>query len=205
MTIERSRYSLLALAIAAPAAAFGATSASAATYEIEPGADSNKVTFESKAPLESFEGSTRNIEGRIELDPASLGDSITVEISVDLASLDTGIDLRNRHMRENHLHTDQHPKAVFRGVRLNGQHPTSLEPGKPANFTVTGSFSLHGVMRRVDLPVELTLSGTSDALEVRSQFVVFLADYEIPRPKMLFVKLDEKQTVKFRAVAKVKR
>ncbi len=46
-----------------------------------------------------------------------------------------------------------------------------------------------------------TLDGETGELEVSSEFVVYLADYEIPRPKMLFVKLDEKQTVTFRAVA----
>ena len=38
-------------------------------------------------------------------------------------------------------------------------------------------------------------------LAVKAQFVVYLADYEIPRPKMLFVKLDEKQAVTFEALA----
>src|SRR5690606_6056080 len=66
--------------------------ASAARYEIVPG-DPNEVTFVSKAPLETFDGSTKQIRGRIEIDPQALGDSITVEVSVDLASLDTGIEL----------------------------------------------------------------------------------------------------------------
>src|SRR5690606_23312653 len=91
--------------------------ASAARYEIVPG-DPNEVTFVSKAPLETFDGSTKQIRGRIEIDPQALGDSITVEVSVDLASLDTGIELRNQHMRENHLHTEKHPEAVFRGAHL---------------------------------------------------------------------------------------
>lgn len=177
-----------------------AIAARATIYEIVPG-DPNGLTFVSKAPLETFDGSTKQIKGTVELDPESLGDSITVEVSVDLASLDTGIDLRNQHMRENHLHTAEHPNAVFRGAHFVGEHPSSLTPGDSAKFTMAGSFSLHGVTRRIELPVELTLDAKSGALEVKSEFVVFLADYDIPRPKMLFVKLDEKQTVTFRAVA----
>jgi polyisoprenoid-binding protein YceI len=176
------------------------TVASGATYGIVPG-DPNEVTFVSKAPLETFDGSTKHISGSVELDPQALGDSITVEVSVDLATLDTGIDLRNQHMRENHLHTDEHPSAVFRGAHLVGEHANSLTPGAPAMLTLAGSFSLHGVTRRVELPVTLTLDAETGELEVSSEFVVYLADYEIPRPKMLFVKLDEKQTVTFRAVA----
>ncbi|MBK9304990.1 MAG: YceI family protein [bacterium] len=48
-------------------------------------------------------------------------------MDVDLAALDTGIGLRNRHMRENHLETDRFPQAVFRGARI-------LKPGRPPLF-----------------------------------------------------------------------
>ena len=126
---------------------------------------------------------------------------MTVEVVVDLASLDTGIDMRNQHMRENHLHTDRYPQAIFRGATFVGEHPASLAPGKTAKCKIAGSFSLHGVTRRIEVPIELRLDEKSGGLAVKAQFVVYLADYEIPRPKMLFVKLDEKQAVTFEALA----
>ena len=194
--VVRAGGSLVVLALL-----FGSTGvAFAASYEIVPG-DPNEVTFVSKAPLETFDGSTKQIRGHIEIDPQALGDSITVEVSVDLKSLDTGIELRNQHMRENHLHTDKHPDVVFRGAHVVGDRPSSLSPGAPTALTLAGSFSLHGVTKRVELPVVLTLHPETGAIDVTSEFVVYLADYDIPRPKMLFVKLDEKQTVTFHAVA----
>ena len=178
------------LGLIAPGLALGGT------YTITPEADGNRVVFESHAPMESFEGSTSHIKGRIELNPDALTDSITVDVTVELATLDTGIGLRNTHMRENHLHTDTFPHAVFRGATLTGTSPRQLGPGEPVLVNLEGSFSLHGVTRRLAVPVELTLR-EDGSLEARTKFDVYLADYDIPRPKMLFMKLDEKQTVTF--------
>lgn len=173
---------------------------SATTFTIQPKSEGCKVVFVSKAPMESFEGSTTAISGRVDLDPAQIADSIGVEVSVDVRTLDTGIDLRNQHMRENHLHSDKFPQAVFRGATVVGQHPTALEPGKTVTLQVAGEFELHGVKKRIAAPVELTLM-PDNQLQISTTFEIWLADFEIPRPKMLFMKLDEKQTVTFRAVA----
>lgn len=177
--------------------------ASADTYTITPEAPGNEVVFLSKAPMESFEGTTRHLSGSIRLDPRALGDSITVEVSVDLATLDTGIGLRNTHMRENHLHTDRYPEAVFRGASLLGDAPAQLEAGVPVTLAISGSFALHGIVRRIEVPVTLIWRPEARVLEATTTFEVFLEDYEIPRPKMLFMKLNEKQivTVQVRAEA----
>lgn len=178
----------------------GTARAAMHTYRITPG-DETEVVFQSSAPLETFEGSTDQVEGAIVLDPEALGDSLTVEISVDLASLDTGIGLRNRHMRENHLHTERFPEAVFRGASLRGELPDRLASGETVTVRAAGSFSLHGVTRRMETDVRLTLDEAGRTLRIETEFEVFLEDHEIPRPKMLFMKLDEKQKVRLVAVA----
>jgi polyisoprenoid-binding protein YceI len=170
--------------------------ATAARYVVSPEGKTNEVVFESKAPVESFRGSTRAIQGWIDLDPEALGDSIGVELSVDLASLDTGIDLRNQHMRENHLHTDRYPHAVFRGARLVDP-PSSLVPGEAVTVVAMGRLELHGVTRELTTAVRLTVDPETGAILVQAEFVVYLAEFEIPRPRMLFMKLDEKQKIVF--------
>ena len=161
--------------------------------EVRPGSDGTEIVFASKAPMESFEGRTKQIQGVILLDPAALGDSIEVRIEVDLASLDTGISLRNQHMRENHLQTATYPKATFGGATLTG-FPKSLVSGETAHGTGRGSFDLHGVVRPIEADVALTLRADG-SLAVHATFQVFLADYGIDRPKFLLLKLDEKQQI----------
>ncbi len=175
--------------------------ANAATFTITPGSEGTLVVFESKAPMESFTGRTSAISGQITLDPAALADSVSVEVSVDLLKLDTGIDLRNQHMRENHLHTDRFPRAIFRGAKLIGEHPARLESGQAVTLQIAGEFECHGVKKPLTTPVEVKWDAETNRVHFATTFVVFLADHDIPRPKMLFVKLDEKQTVTFTAVA----
>lgn len=161
----------------------------------------NLVEFESRAPLETFTGSTSEIRGYVDFDPANLkADSIEVEVEVDLASLDTGIGLRNRHMRENHLETDKYPTAVFRGGAVSDASAGTLQPGEKATLKISGSFEIHGVAR--DMTVPVTVEQEEDGtIWVEARFQVRLEDHEIERPNFLMLKLDEVQRITFRARA----
>ena len=188
-----AKSALMLVALALPAVLTTPSFAASQEWRVVPGADGTEVVFESKAPMESFEGKTKQLDGRIALDPAALGDSIIVSVAVDLASLDTGIALRNQHMRENHLETETFPKATFTGARLAG-FPSTLSAGKTVKGKAHGTFDLHGVSRPVEVEAELTLR-PDGKLAVRATFEVFLEDYEIDRPKFLMLKLDEKQRI----------
>ena len=172
----------------------------AATFQVHPGGD-NRVVFVSRAPMEKFEGKTNRIEGRIEVDPARLGDSAAVHFEVDLASLDTGIAKRNQHMREDHLETAKYPKAIFDGVAIHA--PGALEPGKPVPLDVEGTFTLHGVSRRIRLTVQATYlpKEKGGAIAFQTTFPVALSDYQISRPQFLFLKLADTQEVQVKGVA----
>lgn len=176
--------------------------ASAERFEIAGGGD-NLVKFESRAPLESFEGKTDRVSGWIEVDPGAVGDSVGVSIEVDLTSLDTGIPKRNEHMRENHLETATYPVAAFRGAAVLAPSGAVLKPGAGVTFEIEGDFSLHGITRRLRTAVAVTREQRGGAwqLHVVTSFDVTLADHAISRPKFLFLKLDETQKVMVDLVA----
>lgn len=176
-----------------------ATSACAAEFVVKPGAP-NKVVFVSKAATETFDGKTDKISGRIGVDPASIGDSVTVQLDVDMASLDTGIGKRNQHMRDNHLETGKYPTATFVGATVTGPEGAVLTPGKTMSFECEGDFTLHGVTKRLRATVEVTLRDER-TLAFKTSFKVPLADYKIDRPKFLFMKLGEVQDVTVEGVA----
>lgn len=171
----------------------------AGSYTIVPGGE-NAVRFRSEAPLESFEGKTDRAAGTILVDPDDLTAPIDVYVVVDLASLDTGIALRNRHMRENHLHTDRFPEAVFTASRVDSAPAGMLPPGASVRCVVAGNFALHGVTKPLTVPVSI-VRRPDGALEVDARFEVDLSDFEIPRPKFLLLKLDEVQHVTIHLVA----
>jgi polyisoprenoid-binding protein YceI len=160
----------------------------------------NKVVFISKAATETFEGKTDRIDGRIVVDPAGVQDTVVVRLEVDMASLDTGIGERNKHMKKNHLETSKYPKAVFEGATLLGPEGATLAAGKAVAFDCEGDFTLHGVTRRLRVTVEVTLADER-TLSFKTSFKVPLADYNISRPKFLFLKLGEVQDVVVEGVA----
>ena len=192
---------ILFLAAAAPAVVTPPI-AGAGEFLVRPGGQT-KVVFVSKAAMERFEGKTSRMEGRILVDPAAVGDSVTVHLEVDLASLDTGIAKRNAHMRDHHLETGKYPKAMFDGATVRGPGGVMLVPGKPVVLDLEGSFTLHGVSRRIRINVEAlhTTQNGSGRIEFHTAFPVALADYEISRPQFLFIKLAATQDVRVSGVA----
>ncbi len=176
--------------------------AHAAEFVVRPGKET-KVVFVSRAAMEKFEGKTNRMEGTITVDPAAIGDTATVRFEVELASLDTGIKMRNTHMRENHLQTAKYPKAVFEGAGIPGRPVTALASDRPTTLDVEGTFTLHGVSRRIRIAVEVTHrpAPPPERLEFKTEFPVALADYGIERPQFLFLKLSDVQTVRISAVA----
>lgn len=164
-------------------------------FTIVQGGTDNLVTFTSDAPLEEIVGRTNVVTGFVMLpDGASPGSG---EIHVDLVSLDTGMSLRNKHMRENHLETEKHPEAVFKLTSLDIPGGTLAEGQKTA-VNVTGTLLLHGVSREI-MPLSwLTVSG--DELIIESKFSIKLQDYSITRPEFLIMKLAEEQRINVKLV-----
>ena len=160
---------------------------SAQEYRVDRGAE-NLVRFLSRAATEEFEGVTKRIDGYVLLDaaglaPASGGEATEVYLEVDLGSLDTGIGLRDRHMRDRYLEVGKYPYATFAGK------VTRREAGGADTVRVTahGLLTIHGVAR----PRELTCAVVSNGAGYRARcaFEVLLSDHQIDIPKVMFLKL----------------
>lgn len=165
---------------------------SAQEYHVDKSKD-NQVKFISDAPLEDFEGVTSNIDGYMYLkNPDDLTDS-KLYFEVDLTTLDTGIDLRNRHMRDNYLETDQYRYTFFEGTF----DEIKKEDDNKYNVDVTGKLFIHGVTK--EITVKGSLEKNNDGFFVESNFSVSLSDYKIDIPQIMFMKIDEemKLQVKF--------
>lgn len=143
----------------APPAPFGATDA--------------QVRFDYRVTLIPVRGTANSLSAATALDFARL-DATRATVRVDLASLRTGIALRDRHAREA-LGTAEHPEAVFTLNRYQG--PASIAPGQTVRGEVSGSFLLRGVARPVTAPVTLTRQG--ERLNVETRFVLQPRDHGV--------------------------
>ena len=144
----------------------------------------NLVKFISDAPVEDFEGTTNKIDGYLAHEGAEITTGSDLYFEVDLRTLDTGIGLRNRHMREDYLHTDKYPYAKFSGKIIE-----AVPSGDKTKVKVKGSMDIHGVKRGME--VSGTLSPSGDKLRISTKFDVKLTDHKIEVPQFMFMKIDE--------------
>ncbi len=143
------------------------------------------VTFESNTSLEDMVGRTNKVTGSISGDIDKRNG--TGKIVVDLASLNSGIDLRDQHMRsEGWLNVAKYPTATF--------ETTSVKYSGGNNFNVTGKFSLHGVTKTIKTTAVIKYLPESavtkrnhfdgDVIQVKTKFEIKLSDYGVKIPDM---------------------
>jgi polyisoprenoid-binding protein YceI len=176
---------------------------SAETFQIRSGQDNNRVIFVSKAPLETVEGRTDRISGSVTADLSDLSAGVDVRVEVDLSTLVTGNKRRDGHMRDNHLETETYPLATFHATEVAGAPAGGIAPGGSAKFDLTGDFTLHGVTRRITVPVEVDyrIADGAGSITVTADFQIELDDYQIERPKFLIMKLDKTQRINLQITA----
>jgi polyisoprenoid-binding protein YceI len=139
----------------------------------------------------SFDAKTTAISGAV---TASATDARALDgsVAVDLRTLDTGIGLRNEHLRDNYLEVTKGPgfdMATLSDIDLKGLNPEVPE-GKGS---FTGVLKLHGVTNTVTGAVDVRQAGA--ALRVKASFPLNLTDYSIRQPRYLGVGVKDTITV----------
>ncbi len=182
----------------------GAGAQNSLTFHINDETKRDIVTFTSKAPLETIVGKTGEVMGFVTIDLGDVMGSTEGRIEVDLASLKTGIGLRDSHMREQYLETDMFPRTVFEMTRVIETTRNTLEDQKPVELKLEGNFSVHGVSRQIVVPMTVTYIRESEAtggrhpgdlLHIVGTFDILLSEYSIKRPQFVILKLDDKQRI----------
>lgn len=86
-----------------------------------------------------------------------------VDVSVDLASVDTGIEIRDERMREMLFDTGEHPQAKL-SAKLDEEALDKLNAGQAVDTTVEAMLTLNGETRPLMLDVTVARTGESRAL-----------------------------------------
>lgn len=155
---------------------------SAQTYIGEDG----YVEFISKAPLLTFKGTSEQLHGFVDLEENM------IDFYVDLNTLDSGIERRDRDMRNTYLESDKYPFAEFTGEFTEGLG--ELSSGNPVkNVAAKGTFTMRGIDK--EMVVDGTITVSDNSLLLEASWTVLLKDFDIERPGILFYELAEEQTV----------
>jgi polyisoprenoid-binding protein YceI len=130
----------------------------------------------------SFEARTGAISGTLTLDAP--GAALHGDLSVDLRTLDTGIDLRNEHLRNTYLEVGRgegFDRAVLSGIRLGDADLHGFEGTSP----FTGTFLLHGTRRAISGRATVRREGRS--VRVEASFPLTVSAFGIAKPQYLGV------------------
>jgi polyisoprenoid-binding protein YceI len=158
------------------------------------------VGFHLEDTLEQIDADTKKVSGSVSADPTSPAGS-SVALTVDTASLDSGMQMRDDDMRETYLETKKFPTATFKSTNVTG--PASLDIGQSADLKVAGDLTLHGVTRRIVVPVHVTLE-SAKRTHLTSKFTIRMSDYNVTIPEKLVLAVANEVDVKFDLVATAK-
>lgn len=157
------------------------------------------VTFESHADVETILGNTHTARGKMSVD-LDKGTG-TVYISVPVATMRTGVDVRDEHLRsKNWLDAEAFPNISFEGKR------SKPAEGKKDVVEVTGTFIMHGRKKEMTLPVEWKKIprdasqaagfGKGAWVRFRTEFEVKLSDFDVKVPDGIVAKVQDTWKVK---------
>lgn len=139
----------------------------------------------------SFEAKTDAVDGEVAL--ASEAAPLKGELTVDLQKLETGIGLRDRHMKNNYLEVEKGEQ--FAEARLQDIRVEKLA-GKT---TFKGMLTLHGARKEVTGTADLKPNGAG--YRVDATFTVRLSEFQIPDPTYLGVGVKDELQVRVRFTA----
>ena len=146
--------------------AAGAAEAEPARFRIQ--SEASDVGFKATSRLMDAEGKFSRITGEVTLDPKDPATAM-VTLSIEAASIDTGIGMRDKHLRSgDFLDVARFPTMTFESRRVEVE-------GRRA--TVTGQLTRHGVTREIVVPVDVQFS--ESALVATGEFKLNRRDYGI--------------------------
>lgn len=177
--------------------------AEATTYRVG-GDGKSTATFVSDAPLETMTGNTKKVSGSLTFDAADITKT-TGKFKTPVASLRTGNDLRDEHLRgDGWLDAENHPFIHFeiREVILGKRASAELKKGKDTKVQVRGDFTAHGITKPV--VAKGTVNWSGDTVRIKADFPVKLTDHQISVPSIVRLKVanDIAVSVDLRGVAK---
>jgi polyisoprenoid-binding protein YceI len=144
--------------------------------------------FTSRVPLHTFKGQSNHLTGMI--DP----DENLIDFYLDLNTLKTGIDRRDRDMYRT-LNVNEFPFAEFTGSLKHSFNPESSEKQE---VIASGEFTIHGVTREVN--INGVIQVTEYGLLLEAEWTISLNEYEIEPPGILFYRVNDEQQVCIEAV-----
>jgi polyisoprenoid-binding protein YceI len=125
---------------------------------------------------------------------------LTGESNLDLSTLETGMAMRDRHMKEKYLEVDKFKTAslTVESIVLTGNTMGSIKGVK-----FDGKLNLHGVEKSVHGTVDI--NHQDDLLNLDANFLVNTKDFNIDTPSFAGLTVAEEVNVRAKFEAKIEK
>lgn len=162
----------------------------------------NIAIAESETDVENFTARTSKIKGTFNFDrEAKTG---TGTITVDGATLDTGVEQRNKDMRSPAwFNFDKDPEIKFQATRVQWMRNN--------DYRITGNLTMNGITKAMITVATIKVTNANaatasaripgDSLAVNAKFPVKLSDYKISHPTIAAGRVSETIVITLKTIA----
>lgn len=144
-------------------------------YSVENGT----IDFRSSAEFEIISARSDKLQGAVDIRRKQFAFKIEIPSFQGFNS-----PLQKEHFNENYMESAQYPTATFRGKIIE-----DVDISKKGTYEIRakGKLKVHGVVQ--ERIINATITSAEDNIQVKSSFVVALADHDIKIPRIVNDKL----------------
>ena len=165
---------------------FNLTSKGVQVFDFKDSQERNQATFFSEARYENITGLTNDVWGKVSFDVKNIKSTLSGEVSISTASIKTGIDERDEHLRSTSwLNSEKYPTIIFKVKEIES---VDVIEDNLLKIVLLGEFNLRGKTNLVYANVtmkyisENELSKTitpGDLISIVAKFEIKLSDFGI--------------------------
>jgi polyisoprenoid-binding protein YceI len=144
--------------------------------------EKSTIVFFSDALIEDITATNKKASGIFNADNGE------IVFSVPINAFKFAKALMQEHFNEKYMESDKFPKATFQGKIINFDKANASSQSAKA----IGRLTIHGVTKDVEIPGTISRQGK---FQLKTKFMVKLADYDIAIPQLLLQNIAEQVEV----------
>jgi polyisoprenoid-binding protein YceI len=122
------------------------------------------------------------------------GNLVSGQASFPLNTLDTGVSLRDKHLKDEFLQVEKYPEAQLTVSRVKLEKNPETDGYIQNQVPFDGTLTVHGVSHRVNGTIDVSTS--VGVTKGEAQFGIKISDFGFPEPKFMGMKVNDDVQIK---------
>ncbi|HYX49876.1 MAG TPA: YceI family protein [Ktedonobacteraceae bacterium] len=137
-------------------------------------------------------GTTHSVQGSFKIKKGTSPLVASMNITVDLSTLQSDAARRDQFIKQNSLQTDTYPNATFVSVSTKGL-PSTYTDGQTVHFQITGNLTMHGKTNKEVFDVQGKVVGNTVTGTATS--TIYMTDFGIQPPNLANIAIAQNKVV----------